>query len=188
MALVPFVPFWSFVQSWTAFTWPITTGFTASRWEGFGKIDNLTFLPATCISEVIPKWYFTSPELPQFASSPVFSWNSANIFCEDLWKTFLNALSLPLWAIPNPIYSTPCSAAVYTSWSKIFASFYLTQKSWNINLQLRTSYWFSFCHSENASSPLLLLIIQELSFFPASSIFWLTGPPSFSLTIFFRYS
>jgi len=67
---------------------------------------------------VVPKWYFTSPELPQDTYLSTFSWNSANIFCIGFPKTLARAFNLPLWAIPNPMYYTPLSAALDTNLSK----------------------------------------------------------------------
>ena len=108
----------SFMQSWTAFTWPITTGSTAYKWEGLGRIVRRIFLPSTFFYDVIPRWYFTSPELPQLASSfPVFYWNYANIFWGDLLNTHFNAFNLPRCAIPKPKYYTPYCAAVCTNLS-----------------------------------------------------------------------
>jgi len=73
-------------------------------------------LPATSFYVVAPKWYLTSPEFPQ-AYLSTFSWNSANIFTKGLLNTLAKALSLPLWAIPKPMYSTPLFAAYSTSLS-----------------------------------------------------------------------
>ena len=45
---------------------PATTGFTASRWLGFGAIETVMWprdLP--CTSTVAPAWYFTSPVKPR---------------------------------------------------------------------------------------------------------------------------
>lgn len=109
----------SCMQSETALTWPMQTGLTVSRWEGLGRIERRMFWLLIYFWTVTPRWYFTSPELPQFISSTrsVFSWNYAKIFCRGLLNTLCRALSLPLWAIPNPMYFTPCPAAVSTSLS-----------------------------------------------------------------------
>lgn len=189
IVLVFLVPRWSFMQSWTAFTWPMTTGFTASRCDGFGSMVNRMFFPPTCFSEVIPKWYFTSPEFPQLMPSgvSVFSWNYANIFWGDLLKTFLSAFNLPRWAIPNPIYSTPCSAAVSTSWSKLLF-YYSSLKSLSTAPKHQTSCSFSFFSLENKKILRLLSVSPELSIFRVWWIFLSINLRFSSSAIFFTSS
>ena len=44
-------------------TMPSSTGFTASRWEGFAARYTLVEAPSAAVKvPSVPRWYFTSPE------------------------------------------------------------------------------------------------------------------------------
>ena len=85
---------------------PNTTGFTASRWEGFAVKLTWTLLPLKSLSADAPKWYLTSPETPA-VSGPGFPENSLNIFLKGFWITFARIFNLPLWGIPILTSFTP---------------------------------------------------------------------------------
>ncbi len=92
-------------------TMPSTTGFTASRWLGFGDSDTLISRPddVRC-TPLAPRWYFTSPEPCAMSGSTTPS-NSPNTCAIDFPIRLASTVSRPRCAMPITISCTPASAA-----------------------------------------------------------------------------
>lgn len=103
------------VASWMALVLPYTNGLTASKCEGLGKIDSVISLSPTFFLWMYPKWYFTSPEKSSLSSFCTFSKNYLKISWAGFSKTQWRVFSLPLWAMPSWIFSTPSCAADSTN-------------------------------------------------------------------------
>ena len=89
-----------------ALTWPSTTGFTASKWDGLSVKLICTEFPSNSLFEEAPKWYLTSPSKSLLAPT-VLPKNSLKIALNGLPITFAKTLSLPRCGIPILISFAP---------------------------------------------------------------------------------
>ena len=106
--------FLSFDKVCFALTFPTTTGFTASKCDGFEVNDKWIFLFSNSLSVDTPKWYFTSPDPRTSFGSLSEPWNFDKIFLYDISKTLESNVSLPLCAVPIIISSIPDIHACFT--------------------------------------------------------------------------
>ena len=85
---------------------PSTTGFTNSRWLGFGATVTAIVSPvsARCVP-VAPRWYFTSPE-PWYELGSLPS-NSAKICASGLPTVLASTFSRPRCDMPITTSRTP---------------------------------------------------------------------------------
>ena len=90
---------------------PATTGFTNSRWLGFGAIDTVRLFS----ERSAPAWYFTSPAQPRSilnAARPCTgSLNSARICTYGFDSTCASTLRRPRCAMPSSTSEPPAAAA-----------------------------------------------------------------------------
>ncbi len=102
---------------------PSTTGFTASRWLGFGTIDTEMWpRDFPCTSTVAPAWYFTSPVKPRsmrHVRESTGSLNSARICAYGFCRMCARTLSRPRCAIPISMSAMPESVAPATISSRM---------------------------------------------------------------------
>ena len=102
---------------------PATTGFTASRWLGFGAID--THMWPARDSVVPPAWYFTSPMKPRSSRSictAIGSLNSARICVYGFSRMCASTFSRPRCAMPSIMWRVPVPAAPIMISSRIGSS------------------------------------------------------------------
>mmetsp|Transcript_28912 Transcript_28912/g.55173 ORF Transcript_28912/g.55173 Transcript_28912/m.55173 type:complete len:228 (+) Transcript_28912:1594-2277(+) len=88
-------------------TLPRTTGFTASRCDGFAVRLRWTVFPLNSRSEDAPRWYFTSPEPSTSSGLKLPPWNSLKIARYGLAITLANTDRRPRCGMPMTISSTP---------------------------------------------------------------------------------
>ena len=105
-------PLVSPAMSCRARTLPTTTGSTASRCEGFGCSERCTGRPATSMSVLVPRWYFTSPEPWTSSGLAPTPLNSEKTWVKAFFTTLTSTFSRPRWAMPIAISFTPALAAL----------------------------------------------------------------------------
>ncbi len=139
---------------------PTTTGFTNSRWLGFGASVTLT-VPTPSISRVplAPLWYFTSPVPATWSWLPWYDGpsNSARSSAYETPTVWVSTLSRPRCAMPSTTSRAPASATCWMSTSSIGTSMSVPSSE--------NRFWPRYARWRNCSSPSTSQIRRRSAFF-----------------------